>query len=334
MPLVRSLSLPSLVVLAASMVARVANADDPAIAQQAFEEGRVLMAAGRVAEACPKFAAAAQLSQTAGVRLNLAECYAKLGKTASAWAKAKDALSIAERAGDSVAASLARAQMSALQPKLSYLTIVVAREGAPQGLELALDGEPVPAPLWGTALPVDTGEHDIAARAPGRQPASTKATVAAQGDRVTVSLPALLAAPETPPVPAPGAGLAAPPPGADVSGGSSRTTVRVVALVSGGLGLVGLGLGAAFGLDANAKKSDYQQREAGGRCDAECVSLSKDAVGEATASTIAFVAGGALVAAGAVLWLTAPSGGVEARGVAIVPMAGPRGMGAGVSGSF
>lgn len=333
----RSLSLPSIVLVAVGLVSRAAMADDRAIAQQAFEEGRALMTAGRVAEACPKFAAAAQLSQTAGVRLNLAECYAKLGKTASAWAKASDALSLAERAGDSAAASLARAQMSALQPRLSYLTIVVAKETAPPGLEIALDAEPVPAPLWGTALPVDPGDHEVTARAPGRQPSSTKASVTGEGVRLTVSVPVLLAAAEqSPAVQAPASPLAGPsgPAGADVSAGSSATTMRALSVVSGGLGIVGLGVGAAFGLDASAKKSGYQQRETGGGCDAQCVSLSKQAVTAATASTIAFIAGGALVAAGAVLWLTAPRERSEALGVALVPMAGPQGAGAGLSGSF
>jgi hypothetical protein len=288
------------------------------------------MAAGKVAEACPKFAAAAQLSQTAGVRLNLAECWARLGRTASAWGKANEALSLAERAGDAAATTLARERMAALQPRLSYLTIVVAREGAPPGLEVALDGETVPAPVWGTALPVDPGPHEVSARAPGRTPVSVKATVAGDAARVTVAVPALVAASETPPALAP---PSAPAQSDTAGGGSSRTAVRAIALVGAGLGVVGLGIGTAFALDANAKKGDYQQRESGGTCDAECVSLSKDAVGAATASTIAFVAGGALVAAGAVLWLTAPGGG-DARGVAVAPILGPRGMGAGVTGSF
>jgi hypothetical protein len=323
----RPLFLSTLVTLSVAITSSPARADDRAIAQQAFQEARALMAAGNVADACPKFAAAAQLSQTAGVRLNLADCYAKLGKTASAWAKASEALSLAERAGDTAAASLAHDQMSALQPKLSYLTLVVDRAGAPVGLEVTLDGEKIPPPVWGTALPVDPGEHEIGATAPGHQPSSTKATITGEGSRVS----APVALPATPP-PANGAAQ----PGSDTpDGGSSWSTARTLALVSGGLGIVGVGVGTGFGLDASSKKSAYQQHQAGGRCiDAQCATLSQQALTSATASTIAFVAGGALLAAGVVLWLTAPGQSAEGRGVALVPMAGPRSVGAGLSGSF
>jgi thioredoxin-like negative regulator of GroEL len=76
---------------ALALTALPVHADDRAIAQQVFQEARELMAAGKFVEACPKFAAAAQLSPTAGVRLNLSDCYAALGKVASAWGKADEA---------------------------------------------------------------------------------------------------------------------------------------------------------------------------------------------------------------------------------------------------
>jgi hypothetical protein len=174
-----------------ALMASSARADDKAIAQQAFREGRELMAAGRVAEACPKFAAAAQLSPTAGVRLNLAACYGKLGRVASGWAKANEALSIAERAGDLAATKLAQEQISALEPRLSYLTVVVQRTSAAPGLEVTLDGEAIPSQVWGTALPVDPGDHEVTARAPGFQPSTTKTTITGDGTRTTVPLPTL-----------------------------------------------------------------------------------------------------------------------------------------------
>ncbi len=335
----RSLVLTSIVTLTTVALPSTASADDRAVAQQVFQEGRELMAAGRVAEACPKFAAAAQLSQTAGVRLNLAECYGKLGKTASAWVKINEALALAERSGDSVAASVARAQISALRPNLSYLTITVAPGTAARGLEVDLDGEKIPDAAWGTAFPVDPGEHEVSAQAPARSPWSTKTTVSGAGARATVSVPELPNE-ETRAVPVPGA-----PVGAAVSvtttagsapaGGGERSPMRMLAVVSGGLGVTGLGIGAIFGLAASAKKSAYEQHQAHGAClDEECVALSKDALASAGASTLGFVVGGALVVTGAVLWLAAPTTNAERRAVAVVPLAGPHGMGAGVLGSW
>jgi hypothetical protein len=316
----RFLWIPS-IVLAVGFLPATARADDRAIAQQAFQDGRDLMAAGRFAEACPKFAAAAQLSQTSGVRLNLADCYAKLGKTAMAWAKASEALSLAERGDDWAAAALARDRLAALKPKLSYLTIMVARETAPDDLEVAIDGEKIPGPVWGTPLPVDPGDHEVTATAKGRQPASMTVKIAGPGAPTIVTLPDLA------------------PAGGDERPASiwSRRTARTLALVSGGLGVVGLGIGTAFGVDASAKKSQYTQllSPTTQQCTSQsCANLTDEAFHSATASTVSFIAGGALLAAGVALWLTAPAAKPEATEVAVVPMVGGEGMGACLSGRF
>ena len=333
----RSLPLLSIVMLAV-LVPSKARADDRAIAEQAFQEGRELMAAGKVAQACPKFAAAAQLSQTAGVRLNLADCYVKLGKTASAWAKADEALSLAERTGDSAAAALARDQMSSLKPSLSYLTIDVSKESAPRGMEVTLDGEKLPNAVWGTPFPVDPGVYQIAVRAPGRKPWSTKTTVMDARAHASVSVPALASA-DTAGVPAP---VASQPSGSQVgadvatSGGVwSRSTAHTLAFVSGGAAIVALGIGTGFGVDAISKKSQYQQHQVNGQCiDEQCVTLSTQAVSAAAGSTVGFVLGGVFVAAGAVLWFTAPGADADGPKVAIMPVAGPEGAGAVLSGSW
>jgi hypothetical protein len=312
-------SLAFVVALAAVLGAGRVSADDRAIAEQAFQQGRELMAAGQVAEACPKFEAAAKLSPTAGVRLNLADCYARLGRTASAWARADEALALAERAGDVAAAELARSRMADLEPKLCYVTIVIGKTSVAPGTEVRLDGEAIPDAVWGTPLPVDPGEHEVAVTAPGRRSWSAKTAVTASGSRASVAVPALAEEHATT-VPTRAGGLG---------------TTEVLAIVSGGLGLTGLGIGAAFGLDAASKKSGYQQLQVGGRCtDETCVTLSKDAVSAATLSTVGFVVGGALAATGLVLWLVAPGRDAEGKTVALVPLAGARSAGAGLAGSW
>lgn len=319
---------------ALALTTSIARADDRAIAQQVFQEARELMAAGKIAEACPKFAAAAQLSPTAGVRLNLSDCYAALGKAASAWGKADEALTIAERAGDAAAAELARQRKTALTPRLSYLTVAVAPQGA-RDLVVTLDGEKLPSAVWGTALPVDPGEHAIEAGAPGHVRWSTKAAIVGEAARLTVAVPRLEAEPvaAAPAAPAPSTASASSPSGAPpAEAPSSWSTQRTLALVTGGVGVVGLGVGAAFGLSATSKKSEYEQHQGpNGRClDAACATLSQDALSAATGSTVGFIAGGALVAVGAVLWLTAPSSGAEGKSVGIVPSLG----GASILGRF
>jgi len=309
----RSLPLASAVAVATALAAGGASADDRAIAEQAFQQGRELMAAGDVAAACPKFAAAAKLSQTAGVRLNLADCYARLGKTASAWAKADEALAIAERAVDVAATDLARSRLADLKPQLSYLTIAVAK-AVVRGTEIVLDGDAIPDGLWGTALPVDPGEHEVVVKAPARRPWSMRTIVRGPGSRTTVSVPAQVGEPST---------------------GSPAGAIQILAIGSGVFGLAGLGVGTGFGLDASSKKSQYQRHQVNGRCvDEQCVTISQQAVSSATISTVGFAAGGALAATAVFLWLAIPARDAEGRAAGLAPMLGPQTAGLRLSGSW
>src|SRR5690348_1000013 len=86
-------------VLAWSATAHAQAASQKATAEALFEEGRKLMAEGKVAEACPKFADSEQLDASSSTLLNLASCYEKLGRTASAWATYREAASLANANG-------------------------------------------------------------------------------------------------------------------------------------------------------------------------------------------------------------------------------------------
>ena len=323
---------PQRLVLAFLAVATVAlptvRADDLAMAQQLFRQGRSLMSEGRVAEACVKFEGAAQLSPTAGVRLNLAECWAKLGRTASAWAKYEEAQTLAERAGDAPAAQIARDRRAELEPRLSFLTIAVPPEAAVEGLEISRDGLRLPPAAWNTPVPIDPGDHMVVARAPRRKAWSERPSVAGAGVKLSVVVPVL--------EPDPDASASGPPPaepsesprvGTDVgTQGSHGDTQRTLALVSGGVGVIGLGVGTYFGLRAMAKQNEYEEhRGADGRClDMDCQTSSEDAHAAGNLSTVAFVAGGAFLAAGAALWLTAPDGDAKTVSARIGPAAGPQ----------
>jgi hypothetical protein len=82
---------------------------------------------------------------------------------------------------------------------------------------------------------------------------------------------------------------------------------RIAAVAVATIGVVGLGIGTFMGLRASSLLSDSRahcpQENA---CDATGVGLNHDAGHAADISTVAFVAGGAALVAGAVLWLTAP----------------------------
>jgi hypothetical protein len=184
--------------------------------------------------------------------------------------------------------------------------ILAAKDAAGNDLvtaKVTLDGVPLPGALDGQAIALDPGEHTFTFTLAG-QPPLEKKLVLRQGERdrheIVVLGSAVIAAPPPRSVGAPPP-LVGPPP-------SSWSTGKTLALVSGGLGLVGVGLGVAFG----AYASSSQSREKSDCSASLCLSYPQAvedydvAKKDATASTVALTAGGVLVAAGVVLWLTAP----------------------------
>ena len=106
-----------------------------------------------------------------------------------------------------------------------------------------------------------------------------------------------------PPAPPP----VVPPPAAEGRDGSGQ---RTIAYVLGGAGLAGIAAGSVFGLVAISKNGSSN---ADGHCDATGCDpagkqLRQDALSAATASTVAFGVGLAALAAGVVVYLTAPDG--------------------------
>src|SRR5580700_11230615 len=65
-----------------------------------FNAGRSLLEAGEYSDACPKFAESQKLAPGLGVTLYLADCYERLGRTASALAEFRRAVTIALARGD------------------------------------------------------------------------------------------------------------------------------------------------------------------------------------------------------------------------------------------
>jgi hypothetical protein len=301
----------------------LAQNSDKATAEALFTEGRRLMAEGSVAQACQKFEASQKLDPGVGTSLNLAECYERSGRTASAWAQFREAISLARATGSAEREQLARERADALEKRLARLTISVSGE-APSGLEIRRDGARLDPAELGIAIPVDPGTHAVTASAPGRVDFTTSVDVQGDGAQATVNIPVLAAAsPDTEtatPV------MAA---GADVSS-DSGSSQKTVAAIFAGVGLAGLGVGGYLGLragstwdEAKSKCTDYPYG-----CGSEGTSLADDAKTQATMSTIGLGVGLAFVTAGAVLWFTAGPSTPEATSFGFGPS------GAAVKGSF
>jgi hypothetical protein len=271
------------------------------------------MSAGKYAPACSKFEASQQLEPGLGTLLNLAECYEKSGRTASAWAEYRKAIPLARAAGAKARQDLATERAQRLEERLSTLTIrAIGEQASGSGLEVRRDGVAVQSAELGAAIPVDPGDHLIEASAAGRQPWSSTIHVGPNADKVSVEIPQLasdsVAAPPPPAAPVVTTAPTATPPASDrpASDGSAQ---RVTGLVLGGAGVVGVGLGTFFGLRAFSKWGEVKDACADYpyECGPEGADRRSSASSAGTASTVAFVAGGALLATGIVLYVTAPS---------------------------
>jgi hypothetical protein len=151
-----------LALIASLAFASVARADDTAAL--AYRQAEDLAKQGKWEEACPLYDASYRADPQIGVLLHLADCHEHVGRVASAWAEFNDAVELAHRRGDNREA-LAQGRADALKPKLAYLHLAPPAKPAP-GLSVQRDGLDVTV-LVGTDMPIDPGDHEIVATAPG-----------------------------------------------------------------------------------------------------------------------------------------------------------------------
>lgn len=287
-------ALPMLCVMSS---AKAQTAADSTAAQALFEQGRELLANGRAAEACPKFEESQRLDPGSGTLINLGRCYEEVGRIASAWNKYLEAAAAANATGNTPREQEARGRAEILRPRLSNLVIEVSPDGRNvSGLEVLRDGNRVGAPQWGVPIPADEGEHTVVARAPGYTEWTRVVVLEGEGTSVAVEVPAL--------DPAQRSTSAIEP---EASPSTGLGTQRVLALIAGGVGIVGVGAGTVFGLSSKAKHDEAERYCVGRNCtDARGEKAGEAAYRAGTLSTVFMAIGGAALAGGAVLWFTAP----------------------------
>jgi len=311
------------------------DSGDVAAAQALFDQGKKLMASGKLAEACPKLEESLKLDAALGTVLNLADCYEKQGRLASAWSRFVAAQDMAHAGGHAEAEKVARDRAAKLAPRLSHLVIEVASADATPGLEVKRDNVLVGSAQWGTPIPADAGAHSVTAAAPGRKSWETKVELGANATTAKVRVPPLEAEPANVAAPAPvataaataavatGEAPAAQPstaPDSSSGGGGGLGTQRTAALVAGGIGVVGVVVGSIFGFKSMSKHDDANKLCPTGTCETqEGVTAWDDARSAGNVSTYSFIIGGVALASGAVLWLTAkPSSGATTTAKVVV----------------
>jgi hypothetical protein len=315
----------AMAIAGAPAVARAQSKADAARADAAFTEGKHLLEHGSEAEACARFAESKRLAPAIGVTLYLADCYQRLGKTASAWTEFRSAEALA-RAHKDKRAELAHLRAQALEAQLARITVRVAPSVS--SADITLDGLPLAVDAWGTAMPVDPGDHVLIAHS---GPKHREFAVHVDSDKpaATVDVDSLddpAAAPAEPP-PAPSAAsdsAPAPAENAAASDSASDSTRLWASVGLLGVGVVGVGLGSVFGVKAISDRnaSNAGPCNAADQCSAHGLSLRDDAINEARVSTIAFVVGAAGLGASAVVMFALPRRQQGSVAVSAAPLPG------------
>ena len=300
----------SWIVVAYLLVPVVARADDNVAKGDAlFEEAKRLESEGKLTESCAKFHESLSYNPHAiGTLLNVAVCEEKLGKIASALSHFTEARDRAREGNLEQHRKVAEEHIAALTPDVPHMTITLT-EALPE-TKLLVDDHAVLVEDAAN-LAVDPGLRTIVVTAPDRVPYETKVSID-KGERKAVTIPKL-----APPV---------------------KNIRRIVAVGVGAAGIATLGTAIALGY---YEKGKYNDQFAGSppNCDPDTklcnptgLTKTHQAQHIGTIATWTGVIGIAAIAAGGVLWFTAPKK-VE-RNVALIPTVTPDSAGLAAVGSF
>jgi hypothetical protein len=320
---------------ALAVIGLFASTADASPADDAFKQGRELFKAGKYAEACVAFQESQRLDPSLGTQFNIAQCEEKTGKLASALRIYKD---LAQYDTNGTRKAAAADLADKLEPRVPKLQVQLSAK--PAGIVVTVDGTACPACLTGTT-PVDSGTITIVVKAPGFKDATATATIALDAKVTAVPIKLEPAAPTvttTTTTTTTGARpIVAPPQAvttqADGPPHSRRKTYAIVAVAGGGAVLA---TGVVFGILARGKWNDAKAVCGGSTtCPTDADTMRATALGDAASSranvsTALVLAGGAIAAAGVVLYVTSP----KERPVAISASVAPGTAGLTLAGSF
>jgi hypothetical protein len=263
-----------------------------------FEEGRTLSQKGDYAGACDRFEKSYAAERATGTLLNLGDCHEHLGHLAQSWRYFDEAATKLDAAKDD-RAKFARLRRDAITPKTGAVVV----KGASPGVRITIAGREEAARTEVTDR-VDPGDIEVHVGDSIRH-----VTVAAGETAVVV---ANLPAGETPPTTAPS------------DEGERSPKRKMLSYGLWGVGGAGFITGVALGL---VGRSNYQSQLDSGACSKSTGTLvctpaggakMNDAIHLANIGTGVGVAGLVLVAAGTVLYVTAPR-----DHIAVAPAATP-----------
>lgn len=317
----RARSVVALVLVGALIAPASALAQGPtaARAEQLYTEAKRLAASGSFAAACPMFEESQKLEPAIGTQFNLADCYERTARPATALVLFREVARVAQMSGKQERQRSAEERSAALEHVVPRVRVTSPPSPRIGEISTRIDGKLVEPEDLTRGVPLDPGEHVLRIEATGYVPWTSALTVAMgaalqDGPIVDVAPPALQ--PVAPVI------LSAP---ASSDQAPGRTSVlRPVGFAMMGAGVLVLGAGALFGLSAISQKNDANC--SGIDCSTAAEGSGdklRDAQAAGTISTICFVGGGVLAVGGLVLFLVAPrrAGGARAT-AAVLPGSG------------
>ncbi len=259
-----------------------------------FKKGKQQLAEKKYAEACATFEEVDKLEPGIGAKLNVARCYEEWEKLAVAYRWYADAQQMAIDTKDKRTAKI-KELIDALDTDVPRLTIKLPAKIDPAAAAVQLDGKPFPVGELGKEQRVDPGQHAIAYMT-GKS-AKKKSVNLERGASSEVELAfddsAVVKKDGRSPGPAT----------------SPRNTRKLVGIVTGATGIVALGVAGVLTLTARSNYNNALDEHCLGqtdRCDDKGISITENAKSRANLATVVSVVGGVAIAAGVVLYLTAP----------------------------
>jgi hypothetical protein len=242
-----------------------------------------------------------------------ARALVKLGKLVEAQERYLKVGRLAVSGGDAEVQRKAQAdaarELSALEPRLASVQIELSGASA-DDVSLSIDNAPIASALIGEPRPMNPGAHTLVARRGSEEKRVNVNLSEGEKQRVVLSFAGTEtttggAAP-APTKASPATSEPASVPARDQSSGSTQRLLGWVTVAAGGAGLA---FGGITGGMALSKKNGFESNP---RCnDSACGPSQQGDVDSynslRTMSSIGFIAGGTLAAAGVVLLLTAPS---------------------------
>lgn len=302
------------VLVAAPARAQTVSATDAG--RQSFQLGRALFDQRRWSEALDAFRTSQQVLPSPNTLLYLGRCQRELGHNAEAYRTLMRAAQEADarRAAEpryAPTAEAAQREAAAITDRVSFVTIEVSEQ--PPALSVRVNGDALDASQFGTLVAVDPGAVVVEATAAGRVPFRAASTLnAGQHGRVAVQLASYQ----------PGGAIASTqtvtftptsytPIARQIPQPTAASPLRTLGITAFSAGLaLGVG-GLVTGLRARSIQGDLDllcPQGCGPTPNATVRGMIDDGNTMVTLTNVMWGVGGALVVAGAVMWIVAPSG--------------------------